>query len=123
MRIIALATSLLFLSACQDQPGEIYWDGGTQLLAESCPAHAPEGFAYVPIQQVRDVLQARHEGERVAANLLPNILYCSYVSGSEEKPCYRFSGLNITPNRALQFCLEGESAVDVVIEDVESDDA
>ena len=117
MRIIILAISLLTLAACQAETGEIYWDGGTELLAESCPAHAPEGFTYVPVQQVRDVLQNRHKGERLSANLLPNVLYCAYISEGEDRPCYRFSGLNITPNRALQFCLEGEQVVDFQLDD------
>ena len=126
MRGIILTTSLalasLALAGCQPESGEIYWDGGTELLSASCPAHAPEGFAYVPVQQVRDVLQYRHEGERLSANLLPNVLYCAYISGDDDRPCYRFSGLNITPGRALQFCLESEKVVDFELEDAPADE-
>lgn len=128
MRAIVLLASPLLLLACSGDPecdrhtaavDAARWEGREDLLAEICPQYAPDGYEFVSMNRVKNLLSIRHQGERITAQLTPNELYCSFESQRGKQSCYYLLLADLSPGGGIRFCRElgAEEITDLVLEE------
>lgn len=64
-----------------------------------------DGYEAVPLEQVKDILQLRHNDERIMAHLSPEH-YCVARKVNGERVCYRLNSSAINVGGGVNFCTD-----------------
>jgi hypothetical protein len=70
-----------------------------------CGEYTAPGYEAVPLEKVEDILQLRHNGERIMAHLSPEH-HCAERKVDDTRTCYRLYVSDIGVGGAVNFCTD-----------------